>query len=225
MRKLIAGLLSAGLFACASPPPTVSYPPSSGTSSQPIASPQAAQGPFQPDYYLYACTPSFANRPNTGRDGRILSYNALIVVNGVVLAAAPVNNACMTSGFGPRFGTMHKGIDLQSKPAGTVYSAGPGRVLEVSQQTGFGNQVLIGHGKGVYTRYAHLEYFQRGLAPGQVIGFGQPLGLMGETGNATAIHIHFEVLTGNYDTPRKSWGLQAHNPLDFPGWSGLDDLS
>ena len=188
-------------------------------------SPRAAQGPFQPDYYLYACTPSFSNRPNTAADGRILNYNALVTVNGVILAAAPVNNACMTSGFGPRFGSMHKGIDLQSKPAGPIYSAAPGRVLEVSQQTGFGYQVLISHGNGVYTRYAHLAYFADGLRPGQAIGFGQPLGLMGDTGNATAIHVHYEILTGNYNTPKKSWGLKAHNPLDFPRWSGLDGAS
>lgn len=224
MRRLIAGLLGAGLVACSSPPPVVNYP--QGPVTGPIVqSERSAQGPFQPDYYLYACTPSFSNRPDTDRAGRILGYNALIEVNSVILAAAPVNGACMTSGFGPRFGTMHKGIDLQAKPAVPVYAAGPGLVLEVSQQRGFGYQVLISHGKGVYTRYAHLAYFEDGLAPGQTIGFGQPLGLMGQTGNATAIHVHYEVLTGNYNTPRKSFGLTASNPLDFPRWSGLDRLS
>lgn len=224
MRQWIAGLAIASLFACSSrPAPTVSYPQSS-QSAQPTST-RAAQGPFQPDFYLYACTPSFSNRPDTDRSGRILSYNALIVVNEVLLAAAPVNDACMTSGFGPRFGRIHEGIDLQSRPASTVYSTAPGRVLEVSQQTGFGNQVLIGHGNGVYTRYAHLANFAPGLAAGQEIGFGQPLGLMGKTGNATAIHVHYEILTGNYNTPQKSWGLTASNPLDFPRWSGLDGLS
>ena len=48
---------------------------------------------------------------------------------------------------------------------------------------------------------------------------------MGETGNATAVHVHYEILTGNYNTPKKSWGLKANNPLDFPGWSGLDGVS
>lgn len=224
MRTWIAGLAIAGLCACSSrPPPTVSYPQGS-VSAQPQSS-RAAQGPFQPDYYLFACTPSFANRPDTDRNGRVLTYDALIVVNGILLATAPVNGACMTSGFGPRYGRPHKGIDLQSKPASTVYSAAPGRILEVSQQTGFGNQVLIDHGKGVYTRYAHLANFTSGLAPGQEIGFGQPLGLMGRTGNATAIHVHYEILTGTYNTPQKSWGLTANNPLDFPRWSGLDGLS
>jgi len=223
MRHLLAGLATAGLFACSSPPPPVQYPQGPvGTGTPTPASPRAQQGPFQPDYNLYACTPSFSNRPNTDSNGRILTYDALVVVNSVVIAASPVNGACMTSGFGPRFGSMHKGIDLQARPAIPVYSAGPGRVLEVSDQSGFGYQVLIGHGNGVYSRYGHLAYFSEGLAPGQKIGFGQPLGMMGRTGNATAIHVHYEILTGNYNTPKKSWGLKANNPLDFPRWSGLD---
>ena len=230
MRALLAGCLAAALVACATPPPPVEYPtgqvtPVTEPTAPAVMTPRAQQGPFQPDYYLYACTPSFTNRPDTDSNGRILGYNALVVVNSVVLAAAPVNGACMTSGFGPRFGRMHKGIDLQAKPAVPVYSAAPGRVLEVSQQSGFGFQVLISHGKGVYTRYAHLDYFAEGLKAGQAIGFGQPLGMMGSTGNATAIHVHYEVLTGNYNTPKKAWGLDAHNPLDFPRWTGLDDVS
>ena len=230
MRRLIAGLAAAGLSACASPPLDVYDPPSPvlGGTTPPLPAsdgPTAAQGPFQPDYHLYACTPSFSNRPETDSGGRILTYDALVVANGVILAASPVNGACMTSGFGPRFGSMHKGIDLQARPAVTVYSAAPGRVMEVSELSGFGKQVLIRHGKGVYTRYAHFAYFAEGLKPGQTIGFGQPLGLMGRTGNATAIHVHYEILTGNYNTPKKAWGLTANNPLDFPRWDGLDEVS
>lgn len=226
MRTIVAGLAAASLFACSSPPPPVQYPQGPIATPSPASnSPRAQQGPFKPDYHLRACTPSFSNRPATDSNGRILNYNALVVAKGVVLAASPANGACMTSGFGPRFSSMHKGIDLQARPAVPIYSAGPGRVLEVSQQSGFGYQVLIGHGNGVYTRYAHLAYFAEGLSPGQKIGFGQPLGMMGRTGNATAIHVHYEILTGNYNTPKKSWGLKANNPLDFPRWSGLDSNS
>jgi len=162
-----------------------------------------------------------ANRPDTSPDGQVLNYAPLIVANGIILAAAPSNDVCMSSGFGPRSGRMHKGMDLFARPAGTIYSAAPGTVLEVTQQTGFGNQVLIDHGRGVYTRYAHLESFAPALAPGQVLGFGEPLGMMGKSGNATGIHLHYEILTGDYNTPQKSWGLKANNPLDFPAWSGL----
>ena len=232
MRRLIASLVLSSLYACSSPPPPVQYPQGpvapAGQAGQAGPVPQnarAAQGTFQPDFALFACTRSFTNRPDTDASGRILGYDALVNANGIVLAASPVNGACMTSGFGPRFGRMHKGIDLQAKPAVPVYSAAPGRVLEVSQQSGFGYQVLIGHGNGVFTRYAHLAYFAEGLKAGQKIGFGQPLGLMGRTGNATAIHVHYEILTGNYNTPKKAWGLTANNPLDFPRWNGLDEVS
>ena len=162
-----------------------------------------------------------SNRPDISPDGQVLYYNPIIVVQGVILAAAPSNDVCMSSGFGPRNGRTHKGMDLFARPAGTIYSAAPGKVLEVTQQTGFGNQVLIDHGSGVYTRYAHLESFAPALAPGQILGFGEPLGMMGKSGNATGIHLHYEILTGDYNTPKKSWGLTANNPLDFPAWAGL----
>lgn len=195
------------------------------TDEEVLELPVSSQGPFQPDYYLYACTPSFSNRPETNRDGRILNYSPLVVAaEVVVLAAAPVNNACLASGFGPRYGAVHKGIDLKSNPAGAVYSAAPGRVLEVSVQSGFGLQVLISHGSGVYTRYAHLERLVGELKAGDLIGFGVPIGIMGQTGNATAIHLHYEVLLGDYNTPRKSWGLNAANPLELPAWEALTDL-
>ncbi len=213
---LMIGLVWAA--ACSSPAP-VRHPGSSAGSSA-IGAPQ---GPFQPNANLFVCQNiAISNRPDASPGGQILYYNPLIVVNGIILASAPANDVCMTSGFGPRNGRTHKGIDLQSRPAGTIYSAGPGIIREVSTLTGFGKQVLIDHGSGVYTRYAHLASFAPALAPGQRIGFGQPLGMMGQTGNATAIHVHYEILTGNYNTPKKAWGLKANNPLDFPGWAGLN---
>ena len=219
MRITTIALGAALLTACSSPA-QVKYPASGG----PVV--VAAQGPFQPNANLFTCQGiSISNRPHTTAQGLITNYHPLIVVNGVVLAAAPANDVCMTSGFGPRGGRIHKGIDLQSRPAGTIYSAAPGIIREVSVQTGFGNQVLIDHGSGVYTRYAHLAHFAPSLAPGQAIGFGSPIGLMGDTGNATAVHVHYEILTGNYNTPKKAWGMKANNPLDFPGWSGLDGVS
>ncbi|MEL6246138.1 MAG: M23 family metallopeptidase [Pseudomonadota bacterium] len=184
-----------------------------------LPGPLSEQGPFQPNLELKICPgrPG-TNAPPVDNQRRVMGYAPLILVNGVVLSAAPANDACMTSGFGPRFGREHKGIDLQSRPAGLVYSAGPGVIREAGVATGFGNYVLIEHGAGVFTRYAHLKAFGSGVFEGERIGFGQPIGLMGATGNATAIHLHYEVLTGTYDTPRKSFGLKAHNPLNFPAY-------
>lgn len=183
---------------------------------------QPAQGPFQPNAHLFVCNMQVANRPLTNTGGKVLNYNPIIMVNGIVMATAPSNDVCVSSGFGPRNGRVHKGLDLFARPAGTIYSAAPGEILEVSNQSGFGLQVLISHGRGVYSRYAHLDSFAPALAPGQKVGFGEPLGTMGKSGNATGIHLHYEILTGTYDTPKKSWGLTAHDPLDFPAYDGLN---
>ncbi|GAB5459747.1 MAG: hypothetical protein Hens3KO_27770 [Henriciella sp.] len=225
MRAPLYMALAALIVSCSSPEP-VRYPvPTTPVSNLPTST-VPPQGPFKPNANLYVCNNiRISNRPAATPSGQIINYAAMVVANGVVLAAAPANDVCMTSGFGPRFGRMHKGIDLQSRPAGTIYSAGPGIIREVSVVSGFGNQVLIDHGNGVFTRYGHLASFAPGLAAGQRIGFGQPLGMMGQTGNATAVHVHYEILTGNYNTPKKSWGLTANNPLDFPAWAGLDTSS
>ena len=236
MRAHIAiSVLAAGLVACASPA-KVHYPEAIYTQPQYNYAPQpipighdtgvAGQGAFQPNANLFVCHNfSISNRPSTTGSGRILTYSPLVVVNGIPLASAPVNDACLTSGFGPRAGRQHKGIDLQSRPAGPVFSAAPGIVREVSVQRGFGNQVLIDHGRGVFTRYAHLKNFAPGIKPGARIGFGVALGEMGATGNATAIHLHYEILTGNYNTPKKSYGMTANNPFVFPAWEGLNAVS
>lgn len=192
----------------AAPAPAVSTPP-------PVTA--AEQGPFQPNAYLRACYGiRVSNSPLVDEEGWVRNYKPIVVVNGVPLAAAPANDVCLTSGFGQRFGRRHDGIDLQSRPAGTIYAAAPGRVIEARVSTGYGNMVLIDHGKGVYTRYAHLAYIQPGVQKGEKIGFGQPVGFMGSSGNATAVHIHYEILTGNYNNPRGSKGLSPRDPFSFP---------
>ncbi|HBH42963.1 hypothetical protein HY36_09745 [Hyphomonas atlantica] len=217
-------LISATLFlaACASPAPVKVHYPSESTVSRPQPAPApaagaAAQGPFEPNAYLRACYGiRVSNSPLVDEDGWVINYKPIVVVNGVPLAAAPANDVCLTSGFGQRFGRRHDGIDLQSRPASTIYAAAPGRVIEARVSTGYGNMVLIDHGKGVYTRYAHLAYIQPGVQKGGEIGFGQPVGFMGSSGNATAIHIHYEILTGNYNNPRGSKGLSPRDPFTFP---------
>lgn len=228
MKRSLMLVLGIGLAACASRTPEVLYPSvytepgSSDIRTSGLMRAIPPQGPFQPNAYLFGCRDSFSNRPELDDNNMVIGFSPIIEVQGVVLAAAPANDVCLSSGFGPRGGRMHKGIDLVSRPAGTVYSAGPGVILEVTQQTGFGNQVLIDHGRGVYTRYAHFESFAPALEAGQRVGFGEPLGTMGKSGNATGVHLHYELLLGDYSNPRKSWGLEAYNPLDFPAWAGLD---
>ncbi|MEM8616901.1 MAG: M23 family metallopeptidase [Pseudomonadota bacterium] len=217
MRASLVGLSVLAMAACSSTPERQG--PVAPMKNLPRAS--ADQGPFQPNLNLFVCQMQVSNRPATDAADMILNYSPMVVANGVPVASAPVNDACLSSGFGMRNGRMHKGIDLFSNPAGTIYSAAPGVILEVSELSGYGYQVLIDHGRGVYTRYAHLESFTPDTVPGARVGFGVPLGLMGRTGNATGIHLHYEVLTGDYNTPKKSWGLKPHNALALPAWTGL----
>ncbi len=175
------------------------------------------QGPFQPNAYLRLCPGlSVSNAPEADASGWIRAYTPIVQIGGFPLATAPVNDACFSSGFGPRGGRNHQGIDLASYPAGPVYSAAPALVLEVSVSASYGNQVLLDHGDGLFTRYAHLEYFDPNLRQGELIGFGQPLGQMGRTGQVTGVHLHFEILMGDYNTPRGSKGLTPVDPFSLP---------
>lgn len=224
MRAYAAFVFALTLFAgCASspPPPRAVPPAASGYAPTPQF---GKQGPFRPNANLFLCRGGVSNSPRAASDLRVLNFAPMIVVNRVVLATAPANDVCLTSGFGPRYGRPHKGIDLYSNPPGLVYSAAPGIIREVDTASGFGKQVVIDHGRGVFTRYAHLSSFAPGIRPGTRIGFGVAIGKIGATGNATAPHLHYEVLTGNYNNPRKSFGLKAHNPLAFPAWAGINTI-
>lgn len=214
-----ASILAAGLAltGCVSSPAPIIYGPS--TAERLRVPPQ--QGPFQPNAYLRICPGMrVSNAPLADDLQWVEDFKPLVVVDGVVLAVVPVNDACLSSGFGLRDGRPHQGIDLSVRPAGMVYSAAPGLILEAREATGYGLQIVLDHGDGVHTRYAHLEYFDPAIVEGALIGFGQPLGRMGQTGNTQAIHLHFELLTGDYATPRGSKGLTPRDPFGFPAYSG-----
>ena len=238
IRVFLATIWGVVAAACASSPPPV--PPPVSFPSQPIYLPPVvygppgdpanpSQGPFQPNAALYVCPGNAANAPPVDRDGRIANFNPIIVVaDRVVMATVPVNDGCFSSGFGPRGGRVHKGADFAPRPRGeprTVYTAAPGIVREAKFSNGLGYNVVIDHGYGVYTRYAHLASFEPWVQVGAEIGFGHPLGEMGRSGRTSGVHLHFEVLTGDINTPRGSFGLQANDPLAFPAWEGLGNLS
>lgn len=223
---LAAALLAAS--ACASAPkpetgagpaaPVVKPAPApSAPKPQPSAAPSSAA--FKPDPVLSLCPAiTVSNAPATEADRKLADYKPFAVAApGVLLAISPVSGACLTSGFGQRAGGLHKGIDLQSKPPNMVHAAGKGRIVEAGFRADYGNYVLIDHGQGVFTRYAHMQALEPGVAVGASIPFGAPLGVMGSTaGYSIPIHLHFETLTGNYDTPKKAFGLTPVDILSLP---------
>ena len=145
---------------------------------------------------LKTCDGRVSNVPSVNRDGEVQKYSPTLVVRGQQLLRAPVHG-CLTSGFGRRrggAGKFHKGIDLYTRIPKPVIAAGPGRVSFVGTKTGYGKVIYIDHGNRVTTRYAHLSAFAEGIHKGASITAGKTIGKTGKTGNATGIHLHYEVL-------------------------------
>ena len=97
----------------------------------------------------------------------------------------------LTSGFGPRWGRMHTGIDI-ADPAGTpIHAAKAGEVIYAGWLNGYGNTVVVDHGDGIATLYGHQSRI--GSTEGQQLNQGDVLGFVGSTGHSTGNHLHFEV--------------------------------
>lgn len=98
----------------------------------------------------------------------------------------------------------HRGFDFMGNTGVPIYATGDGRV-EMSQMTfgGFGNLVVIDHGYGYKTRYAHLDSFA--VKRGQEVKRGEIIGYMGNTGRSAGVHLHYEILKN---------GVQV-NPIGF----------
>ena len=115
-------------------------------------------------------------------------------------AIQPVSNKDLrktASGYGTRidpiYGTskFHEGMDF-SAPQGTdVYATGDGTVVQMGWQSGYGNRIVIDHGFGYQTVYAHLRDFRTKL--GKKVVRGEVIGGVGSTGKSTGPHLHYEV--------------------------------
>ena len=120
----------------------------------------------------------------------------------------PVDNPVVTSGFGIRWGTLHKGIDF-GHPIGTPVKAADSGTVTVANNhvepgySGYGNVIQIQHGNE-WTLYAHLSKIH--VKVGQKVKQGEVIGEVGNTGDSTGPHLHFEirkqVLGGQIDPAR-----------------------
>ncbi|MDH3227256.1 MAG: peptidoglycan DD-metalloendopeptidase family protein [Thermoleophilia bacterium] len=109
----------------------------------------------------------------------------------------------LTSTFGPRWGRMHEGIDISGSTGTGIAAAAGGTVIIAGPQGGYGNLVVVDHGGGVSTAYAHLSSI--GVGVGQAVAQGSVVGGLGNTGNSTGPHLHFEVRVNG----------AAQNPLGY----------
>lgn len=170
------------------------------------------------DAALFTCPGmTVSNAPAVDAQRRVRTYASIVDVQGVRLAVNPTQGgACLSSAFGPRGRGQHKGLDFHSRDGGPILAAAAGTVIERKYRDDYGNMVLIDHGSGVYTRYAHLSSFADGIVEGAQVTAGQRLGLMGNTASyQIPIHLHYEVLLGDYNNPRASFGLTPRSPFEF----------
>lgn len=103
----------------------------------------------------------------------------------------PTNEGIQTSPFGPRWGRMHSGLDLDLETGDNVYAAFEGMVRISQYHASYGNVVVIRHSNGLETLYAHMS--QRKVKPGDYVEAGYVIGLGGNTGRSFGSHLHFEI--------------------------------
>ncbi len=132
----------------------------------------------------------------------------------------------LTSGYGPRWGTLHAGVDIAGPRGTPVYAAADGAVTRAECTSaycdrdgslalaGYGNLVEVDHGGGVTTRYAHLSAYT--VTAGQRVVAGTLLGFQGSTGNSTGVHLHLEVRVDGGPVDPVPWlahrGVDLHAP-------------
>lgn len=117
----------------------------------------------------------------------------------------PLAGGRFTSGFGRRWGRMHKGVDWACPVGTVVYASSAGTVVSAGYTNGYGNNVVISHPDGRMTRYAHNSKLL--VKEGQWVEQGETIALSGSTGRSTGPHVHFELYING----------AAVNPLNYIG--------
>lgn len=137
--------------------------------------------------------PTLSNTGSTSSQGS--NINPLVVGTGTYIY--PVNSRNFTQFYW--YG--HRGIDIALPEGNLVYASDTGTVTFANHDTwGYGNLIVLNHGNGFETFYAHLSTIN--VSPGQIVNQGNVIGATGNTGNSSGPHLHFEIrLNGNPDDP------------------------
>lgn len=130
-----------------------------------------------------------------GKKGEFFWQTGEAVRKGLI--RTPVAGARLSSGFGMRFhpvlgySRMHQGVDFAARTGTPILASAGGMVVFSGWGGGYGNVVVLDHGKGMRTRYAHMHRI--GVRNGQRVEQGQNIGQVGSTGLSTGPHLHYEV--------------------------------
>ncbi|MGD7007323.1 peptidoglycan DD-metalloendopeptidase family protein [Metabacillus sp. 84] len=112
----------------------------------------------------------------------------------------PAVGGTITSKQGVRWGRKHKGIDIAGVQDRTIKAADNGKIVFAGNSGAYGNKIEIDHQNGMKTIYAHLDSIS--ISEGETVQKGSKIGVMGNTGRSTGMHLHFEVYkNGNLEDP------------------------
>ena len=134
---------------------------------------------------------------------------------------APLDFAYISSHFNPNrmHPILHKikahnGVDYAAKRNTPIMASGDGVISFLGRQSGYGRTIEIKHGGNIKTLYAHLEKFENKLKVGNKIKQGDIIGYVGDSGQATGPHLHFEFWQGDVRTDPVKVKLPSANPVD-----------
>jgi murein DD-endopeptidase MepM/ murein hydrolase activator NlpD len=119
----------------------------------------------------------------------------------------------VSSCFEPRWGSFHYGLDMAAKAGTPFHAAGDGVVLEAGPMSGYGNVIMIEHADGTVTVYGHEEKIF--VEKGEKVKAGQLIGWVGNLGESTGYHLHFEVRVGGANGDKQ-------DPVDWLAARGID---
>lgn len=130
----------------------------------------------------------------TSDDPNAIVGEVVHVAANVADGVARPAEGTFTSGFGPRWGSFHSGIDIANAPGTPIYAAMAGTVIDSGPASGFGNWIRIQHDDGTITVYGHMQTLA--VSVGQRVAAGEYIAGMGSLGFSTGSHLHFEVHPG-----------------------------
>lgn len=138
----------------------------------------------------------FIEQPDTETDKILYKADKYLNTIRYLPLGTPVKGG-ITSRFGKRKDPMnkksafHPGVDIRGKRGEKIYATADGVVIKSFRNGGYGNYVVIDHGNGYTTSYAHMQKYL--VQKGNRVERGQPIGLVGNTGRSTGPHLHYEI--------------------------------
>jgi murein DD-endopeptidase MepM/ murein hydrolase activator NlpD len=146
------------------------------------ANPWANSGPLQPGMRLSIPQPIYDSDPATVETGDYQIRSADYIW--------PLQRFEVSSDFGFRGGRLHSGVDLRAPRGTPIHAAADGRITFSGYKGAYGQTIVIDHGQGIETTYAHNS--RNLVQSGQRVEQGEVIARVGRSGNATGYHVHFE---------------------------------